>query len=106
MSFSNFKSNKTKEELKVELSVLEKSLTDEMPEGDKRVIEKSIIKLKGKLELIEDTTSADIANVEQNLFSPCTGKPGCECGKCELLKRPELSEAIQTKSPFSNFFGR
>lgn len=107
MSFLNFKNTKTREELQVEIKVLERSLeTSELTDGDKKVLEKSIIKLKGQLNLIEDTVSSDIVGVEQNLFGSCAGKAGCECSKCTTLKRPEISEALKEKSPFGNFFNK
>ena len=106
MGFVSFKETKTKEELEVEIRVLEDSINDEMLAGDKRVIENRINKLKGALELSDSTVAGDIAVATNNLMSDCTDKAGCECQKCKLLKRDPIAEAVQDSMSFGNFFGK
>lgn len=106
MSFSSYKEKKDRETIEVELRVLEDSITDDMPAGDRKVIENRIEKLKKEIEVLEDTTSADIAGVERNLFAPCKNNPECECQKCKLLRKDKIAEAVQKASSFSNFFGK
>lgn len=106
MGFATFKENKSKEELEVEIRVLENSITDDMPTGDKRVIENRINKLKGEVEIKDSTVAGDIAVATNNLMSDCTEKAGCECQKCKLLKRDPIAEAVQESMSFGNFFGK
>lgn len=104
MDFRSFKKSENVNDLRVELKVLENSINEEMPTGDKKIIEKKIIKLQGKIELMDSTVAGDVAMATTD-FSLCTGKKGCECGKCQLLKRPELQESAKENSPFGGFFG-
>ena len=105
MGFSAFKEKKTKQELEVELRVLENSLNDDLPKGDKVIIEKKIEKIKQKLEAFESTVAGDIAVATNNLMSDCTGKPDCDCQKCRLLKRDPVAEAVQEEPIFGKLFG-
>jgi len=110
MDFNSFKKKKTitesKNELELELKILESSLESaaDLTTGDRTIIEKKIISVQGKIELLENTVAGDIA-VATTDFSLCSGKEDCECGKCALLKRPELKEAVIKASPFTGFFG-
>ena len=105
MSFSSFKEQKTKEELQVEIRVLENSITDDMAKGDKKIIENRINKLKGQMELQDSTVAGDIAMATNNLMTDCKGEAGCDCQKCKLLKRDPIAEAVQDSLNFGNFFG-
>jgi len=108
MGFSSFKNEQNKKELEVELKVLKESLGDDLPSGDKIVLEKKISRLEKKLrELeikLEDTVAGDIATTQMNLFANCTGKEDCECGKCQLLRKEKLKESKEF-SPFAAVFG-
>ena len=106
MSFLSFKEQKTKDELQVELRVLENSITDDMSKGDKQVIENRINKLKGQIELQDSTVAGDIAMATNNLMSDCSGKSDCDCQKCKLLKRDPIAEAVQDSMSFGNFFSK
>jgi len=107
MDFSSFKNDKDttskKDELQVELNILENSL-EGLTGGDLKIIEKKIIKIQGKIELLENTVSADIAQTTDNFFTDCSNDEKCECGKCNLLRRKDLSESKEF-TPFGGFFG-
>jgi len=103
MDFRSFKSKSTLEELKVELRVLENSISEDMSSGDRKIIEKKIVKIQGDIELMDSSVAGDVAMATTNM-SLCSEKDGCECGKCQLLKRKDLQEAAKASSPFSGFF--
>ena len=107
MDFASFKSKKdttsTREELQVELSILESSLSG-LSGGDLKIIEKKIIKIQGKIELLETTVAGDIAQVTTNFFTDCSNDDKCECGKCSLLRRKDINENKEF-TPFGGFFG-
>jgi len=104
MDFKSFKKSESVSELKIELKVLESSINEDMPAGDKKVIEKKIAQLQEKIKLFDSTVAGDIA-IATTDFSLCSGEDGCECGKCQILKRPELREAVEKNSAFGGFFG-
>ena len=104
MSFNSYKNKQSKTELETELRVLENSITDDMPNGDKKVVEKRISKIKGRIELLDSTVSADIAVTATNLMAPCTGKPDCECQKCKLLRRDDIALKVNESISFGRFF--
>ena len=108
MRFSSFKAEKDKREIELELEILKKSINEDMPKGDKIILENKIKKLENKLKDIElkleTTVASDIATTQMNLFANCTGKEDCECGKCQLLRRKQLQES-QEFSPFARIFG-
>lgn len=106
MSFSSFKKTTTKQELEVEIRVLENSITDDMPSGDKKIIENRISKLKGEIDLKDSTVAGDIAVATNNLMTDCSGKKECDCQKCKLLRRDPIAEAVQESMSFGNFFGK
>ncbi len=77
-----------------------------LSKGDKKVVENEIKALYSALQIIEDTVSADIANVQNNLMASCSNKADCKCSKCNLLRRePTEMKVIETLS-FGNFFGK
>ena len=106
MGFKSHLNENTKESIQVEIKVLENSINDEMPKGDRVVIENRIKKLQREILAVEDTVSADIANVETNLMAPCTGKSGCGCQKCKLLRREKPALTVNEAMSFGNFFGQ
>ena len=105
MGFNSYKNNQSKSELETELKVIENSITDEMPTGDVKVLEKRINKIKGQIELLDSTVSADIAMTTTNLMAPCTGKPDCECQKCKLLRRDDVALKVNESVSFGHFYG-
>ena len=106
MGFKSHIKEKSKDDLKTEIRVLENSITDDTPNGDRVVIENRIKKLNKDISMIEDTVASDIANVETNLMGNCTGKTGCGCHKCNILKRKEADVLVQESLSFNNFFGK
>ena len=72
MDFKSFKKTGSVNELKVELKILENSINEEMPAGDKKIIEKKIIKLQGEIELMDSTVAGDVAMATTD-FSLCSG---------------------------------
>jgi len=106
MSFKKHLNTRTTNDIQVEIKVLENSINDEMPNGDKIVIENRIKKLKREILAVEDTVAGDIAGVETNLMAPCTGKAGCTCQKCKLLRREKPALTVNESMSFGNFFGQ
>ena len=106
MGFKSHLSNNTKDNILIEIKVLENSIDDDTPTGDRVVIENRIKKLNKEILAIEDTVSSDIANVETNLMAPCSGKSGCKCHKCNILRRKEEDVQVSESMSFGSFFGK
>ena len=106
MGFKSHLNENNKETIQVEIKVLENSINDEMPAGDKKIIENKIKKLKREILAVEDTVAGDIANVETNLMATCTNKANCKCHKCNLLKRKDADVQVSESMSFGNFFGQ